>query len=200
MLDSVRFQPVQFPLLHRLLMLQLCIFPDNVKRIHVVRIPRNFPGIQTVQNPQGYCIYVLRGECEFLRPHSRSGESWRAEIARPSFGLCDPHQVSKIRSCQRWSRSVAHGHKLRSQEQKLTLLIRTSVHREAFLRELLRRSHLLLASTAQEHRLQPEQMHHGPAIDIVELIRSCGERLGIIWRARVITREYHPDPRGAKSS
>src|SRR6266849_6126803 len=171
-------------------MLQLCIFPDDVKGIHLVRIPGNFPGIQTVQNLQGHCIYVLRGKREFLRPHSRSGESWRAEVARPSFGLCDPYQVGEIGACQRWSRSVARRHKLRSQEQKLTLLIRTSVDREAFLRELLRRQYLLLASTTQEHRFQPEQMHHDAAVDIVEIIRSLVERFVIIWRAMVMNEEY----------
>ena len=54
LLDFVRFQPVQFPLLHRQLMLQLCIFPDDVKWIHFVRVSGNFPIIQTVQNLQGH--------------------------------------------------------------------------------------------------------------------------------------------------
>src|ERR1035441_4894906 len=33
-------------------------------------------------------------------------------------------------------------------------------------------------------------MHHGPAIDIAEIIRSLGERLVIIWRAMVMNEEY----------
>src|ERR1017187_802691 len=33
-------------------------------------------------------------------------------------------------------------------------------------------------------------MHHGPAIDIVEIIRSLVERLVIIWRAMVMDEEY----------
>src|ERR1035437_693932 len=99
---------------------------------------------------------MLRGTCEFQRPQSRRGEPWRAEVARPSFAFCHPHQVGKIRSCQRRSRAVVLGHELRSQEQELTLLIRTSVDREALLGELLRRKYLLLASAAHEHRFQPE--------------------------------------------
>src|ERR1700756_785810 len=33
-------------------------------------------------------------------------------------------------------------------------------------------------------------MHHGPAIDIVEIIRSLVERLVIVWRAMVMNEEY----------
>src|SRR5260370_24286011 len=33
-------------------------------------------------------------------------------------------------------------------------------------------------------------MHRGPAIDIVEIIRSLVERLVIIWRAMVMNEEY----------
>lgn len=33
-------------------------------------------------------------------------------------------------------------------------------------------------------------MHHGPAIDIVEIIRSLVECLVIIWRAMVMNEEY----------
>jgi hypothetical protein len=50
------------PLLHSMLMLQLCILPDLVKRIQFVRTPGNFPEIQTVQNLQSHGVYILRGK------------------------------------------------------------------------------------------------------------------------------------------
>jgi hypothetical protein len=48
LLDRVTFQPIQLPLLQRLLIFQLRVFPSNVQRIHLVRISGNLPVLKAV--------------------------------------------------------------------------------------------------------------------------------------------------------
>src|SRR5438309_2323819 len=66
------------------------------------------------------------------------------------------------------------------------------MYREPFLLTLLSREHFVFDSTAQEHRFQAEQMHHGAAIDIVEIVRSLVERFVVVWRAMIVNQEYPP--------
>ena len=60
LLNFVGFQPIQFLLLQRLLIYQLCLFPGNVKRIHFVGVSGNLSVIEAVQNLQGRFLQLLR--------------------------------------------------------------------------------------------------------------------------------------------
>ena len=59
-LDLVSFQPIQFPLLLHLLIFQLCSFPGNVKRIHLVGISGYLAVLDAVQNLQCHLVQLLR--------------------------------------------------------------------------------------------------------------------------------------------